>query len=48
MPGSFAIVIPCESSMFENPNSTISSIIDSPSVWRLLFQQEEKASMSKG
>src|SRR6478736_6807963 len=39
------MVMPCDSSMLENPSSTISSIIFSPSVWRWLFQQDEKASM---
>ena len=39
------MVMPWDSSMSENPRSTISSIIVSPSEWRLLFQQVEKASM---
>src|SRR5687768_7095139 len=47
MPGSFATVMPWESSMLRKPRSTISSIIVSPSEWRLLFQQEEKASIGK-
>jgi hypothetical protein len=33
--------------MFEKPSSMISLIISSPSVWRLLFQQVEKASMGR-
>lgn len=45
MPGILLTVMPWDSSTWEKPRSTISSIMDSPSVWRLLFQQVEKASM---
>ena len=34
--------------MFRNPSPVISSIMDSPSAWRLLFQQVEKASIGIG
>src|SRR5690606_4695019 len=44
--GILATVIPWDSSILENPRSTISSIMVSPSEWRLLFQQDEKASMA--